>query len=514
MGGPGGGPGGGFMRRFVDGFQPEFMRRDMPTIRDQLALESAQATLIETLLVDYDEAFTPASQAAQEKLREGMQSVMAGFFNPQMRERMEQTMAQVRADIEQLAAESGGEVDPEVRRQLMRERFSKITEDMIRDREKSGAQQESKEAIGRMIDTIEAWQAHRKQLRTDLLAGIRATLSESQSSRWEAFDRYMRRERTIPLGALSGERVNLFLVVDEADLPPEVMTQITPILDRYEAELDAALRARNDFLEASEIRFLRAAQAANTREVEETAKRSADLHKAIREINDRYRTEIVMALPEANRARVERAALVAGYERVYRATQAERAFEVALGMSDLSSDAKLAVENLQRQYASDVSTINERLITQVRKQEPLDLVDESSRLIAMVNGMPPMGPGFGGRFGGGPGGPGGGDALQEQYAKRGEISDAYMRRLRELLSPEQQAQLPARGNRGGRGQGAGGPAGMLGNGRIAEMPDALRETARRHDTNNDGVLDENERDAAIRAMRREFGGGRGESNMQ
>jgi len=501
----GGGGGGGLMRRFADGFRPEFMRRDMPMMRTKLDLDAGQTTLVETLLVDYEEAFTPASQEAQEKLRESMTEIATSFFNPEMRERMEKTMQTIRADLEQLAAESGGEVDPEVRSQLFRDRFSKIQEELIREREQSGATQQTKETIGKMIDVIEGWHRARTGMRDQLLDGIRVTLSEAQNGNWAAFDRYMRRERTLPLGVLSGEQVNLFMVVDEAGLTPEIVQQITPILDRYETDLDAALVARNQYLESSEIRFLRAAQSSNQREVEDTAKRSTDLHKVVRDVNDRFRVELVTALPEENRAKVERAALVAGYERVYRPTQVERSFEMVLEWEEITPEVRAAVELLQTQYTADVGPLNERIITAQRKQEPLDVIEQSTQLIAMMNGMPPMG----GR-GFGRGGPGGGDdATQEMFTKRGELNDAYVRRLKDLLSPEQQAELPQRGRGGRFGGGGGEGGGLLGSGRIADMPEGIREQVKRFDTNNDGTLDDTERAAAMDAMRREFGGGRG-----
>ncbi|MBX3354386.1 MAG: hypothetical protein KF724_01655 [Phycisphaeraceae bacterium] len=507
-GGMMGGPGGGFMRRAMDGFRPEFMRRDLPLIREQLALDDTQRMVVEQLLLDYDEAFNPASQEAQEKIRNSMQEIAAGFFNPAMRERMESAMQGLRADIEQIAAESGGEIDPEVRAALIRERMGKFQDEMIREREQSGAQAQTRETIGRMIDTMEDWHNQRRKMRDDLLAGIRAILSEQQAEKWESFDRFMRRERTIPLGSLSGEQVDLFAILDEANLSEEVMATLVPTLDRYEMELDQALRARNTFLEQSEIRFLRAAQSGNSREVEDTARRSADLHRAVRDINDRYRVEVVALLPEELRSQVQRAALVAGYDRVYRPTQAERAFEAALEWDDITPEVRTAIANLSTQFGVDVASLNERMMTHLRRQEPLDIVEQSGAIISMVNGLPPMGMGMGRRFGVGGDTP---DPMQDMLSKRGDLNDAYMRRLRDLLSPEQQEKLPQRG-RGGRwgdfpGGGQGG--GMLGTGRIADMPEGIREQARRFDTNNDGVLDETERAAAIEEMRRQFGGGRG-----
>lgn len=505
-GGPRGGPGAGMMRRLGDSFRPEFARRDVPMIRERLALDASQATLVETLLADYEESFGPESKRVQDELQSTMREVATSFFTPEMRERMNEVSQRLRADLEQLAAEGGGNLDQEVRRQIVRERMASIEAEIAKEREQAGAGQETRERIGRMIDELEKWHTERARLRDDLLNGIRVTLSEAQTEKWAAFERFVRRERTIPLGVLSGEQVNLFLVVDEAELSPEAVATLTPILDRYETEVDAALKARNEFLDRSEMRLLRAAQASNTREVDDLLRRSVELHKAVRDINDRYTLEILAALPEADRGKVKERALEAGYERVHRPTQAERSFEAALAMTDLTVEAREAITVLERQFESDVGTLNERIVAQIRKQEPQEVVDEASRVVAMVNGMPPMGA-FGRRFGGGDTTP---DATQEMFSKRGELSDAYVRRLRGLLTEDQQAQLPQRGGRGGRfGGGEGGPGGAFGNGRISEMPEQIRERVRRYDTNNDGVLDDTEREAAMQGMRQEWRAGRG-----
>lgn len=504
------GRGPGLMRRFADSFRPDYMRRDLPMIREELKLDDAQAVLVQTLLSDYEEAFSPASEAAQAELEELGQSLAQSFFSEGMRDRMRSNMETFRADMEQLAAESGGQVDPEVRSRLMRERMAKFQEEMRKERESSGADKQIQETVGKMIDRVERWKSQRTQLRDELVNGLRSTLTEGQTGGWEKFDRFMRRERSIPQGVLSGESVNLFEVVDDAELAPEAMAPLASILDRYEMELDAALRARDSFLDQSEIKFLRAAQTSNQREADETARRASELHKAVRDLNDRIRDEIVAALPEEKRASVKAAALRAGYERVYRPTQTDRAFEVALELEDLSPESKPLIETLRAQYEAEAASINERIMQQVQKQDPQDVIDDAGRLTSMLNGMPPPGGFGGGRFGGPFGEQSG--PLQEMFTKRGDLGDTYMRRLRDLLTPDQQAKLPQR-QRGGRGQAAfggpdGGGGGMLGGGRIADMPQQFQERVRQYDSNKDGVIDETERQAAMEGLRREFGGGR------
>lgn len=510
MGGPprgglgGGMRGVGLMRRFADGFRPEYLRRDMPMIREQLKLDEAQSLVIQTLLSDYEEAFGPASQAAQSALQEEAQQMMQGFLAGGMRERMEQSWEAVRADLEQLRAETGGEIDPEVRNRIIRERMEKLSQEIQAEREKSGANAEMRESIGRMIDIVERWKAQRTRMRDDFVAGLRATLNETQAADWQAFDRFMRRERSLPHGAISGESVNLLKIVDDANLSDEIMASIEPILIRYEMELDAALRSRDAHLDQSEIRFLRAAQSFNQREVEELARRSAEMHRMVRDVNDRYRMELVAALPEELRKPVERAALVAGYDRVYRPTQVERAFEVALGLEDLSPEVRPVIEGLQSQFNAEIASLNERILMQIQRQEPQDVVEDATRMMSVLNGQFPMGGMGGDPFGRGRGQSAG--PLEEMMSKRGDLSNAYMRRLRDALTPEQQAKLPQRGRGPGRGGmgGFGGGMGALGDGRIADMPEAIRDRVRQYDSNNDGIIDETERAAAMEGLRQQW----------
>ncbi|MBM4112699.1 MAG: hypothetical protein FJ253_04890 [Phycisphaerae bacterium] len=509
--GGGFGRGPGLIRRFADSFRPDYLRRDLPLIREQLKLDEAQALLVETLLSDYEEAFMPASEQAQTQLEEQGRAIAQSFMNEGVRDRMRQAQSQLQADLEQIAAESGGEIDPEVRSRLIRERMSKVMEEMRQERDKTGATAEMQATMAGMIDIVEKWKGKRTQLRDEFVNGLKSTLTPDQSSGWLAFERFMRRERALPQGTLSGESVNLFAIVDDAELSKETMASITPILDRYEIELDEALKARDSFLDQSEIKFLRAAQSSNQREVDETARRASELHKVVRDVNDRYRVEVVAALPEDQRGTIERAALVAGYDRVYRPTQAERSFDVALALEDLAPEMKPPIEALQTQFSSEVATLNERIMTQVQKQEPQDVIEDAGRLMSILNGMPPMG-GFGGRGFGGRGGGEQAGPLQDLYSKRGDLSDAYMRRLRDLLTAEQREKLPQRGGgRGGQFAGGfgGGGGGALGSGRIADMPGPIQDRVREYDTNKDGIIDETERRAVMEALRRDFGPGGG-----
>lgn len=510
-GGPGGfggmgrmgrgfGRGMGMMRQFTETFRPEFQRRDVPLFEEQLELDKGQMEVVESLMADYEAGFTPAAQAAQEKMQDLGRQMVQTFFDDGMRQRMESSMEAMRADLEQLAVESGGQIDPEKRRQIVRERMAKVQEELQKEREKSGSSARAKAVIGEMVTNYEAFRAERERFRAAFMDGLNATLREPQQKKWPAFERFMVREKTLPRGALSGESVNLFLVLDEVGIPQETMAALAPTLDEYEMQLDAALKARNEYLQQSEIKFLKAARDGDTREAEQIAKRQVDLRTAVRDVNERFRGAVLAAIPEGDRARVEKAILAAGYERIYRPTQVERAFDAALGFEDLTPETRDAIKQMQQQMVTELGSLNERILTLTKKQEPQETAEDSSRMVAMLNGT-------GGMFGpGGFGGGGDADPVQEAFSKRGDLGDAYVTRLKAMLTPEQQEKLPRRG-RGGGGQG--GFGGFLGGGKIADMPEQLRERVKQFDTNNDGVIDETERDAAVRGLREQGFGGPG-----
>ncbi len=56
--------GGGGFGRF---FQPEYLRRDLVVVIEELEVEPGQRAIVETLLLDYETAFTKASEAMRDQ---------------------------------------------------------------------------------------------------------------------------------------------------------------------------------------------------------------------------------------------------------------------------------------------------------------------------------------------------------------------------------------------------------------------------------------------------------------
>jgi hypothetical protein len=502
-GGPGGGPGGGGMRDLREQLDPDFVRRDVPIFVEQLKLDKVQTTVLETVMKDYETEFTTASSEVQTQITELGQQLFQSVISPQMRDRMQDQMQQVQDELRQLREEKGGELDEETRRQFFRDRMQKMQQEAMEERKTSGADAEMKKVLGQMFEKVNEWMTHKEAMRTRFVDGLKANLNDDQLTQWDAFDRFLRREKTLPKGRLSGESTNLFFVLDELKLPEEEFAKVQPQLDEYESSLDTALKSRNDYLASSAPKLFKSMQEGDSKEATRVMERQIELRTAVRNVNDQYRQSIVNALGETESAKkFEKAALENGYDRVYRASTAERAFAKALEFTDLDEGVRTSIVELQGQFLSEMGMKNREILAVVQKNEPTQQSADATRFVNMMASMINGDMGFmNGQ--GGPFGDRGPDLVREALDTRREIDDKYIERLKALLTPEQFAELPRREQRGGQGGAGGGFTRMMEN-----MPEEVRaDLMKRFDKNSDGQLDETERGEAFRSMRDEFGRG-------
>jgi len=504
------GRGMGIQNQFREAFEPDFVRRDIPLFKEQLSLEDAQMVIVEQLMRDYEDAFEPAREAMMEQMQDIGRQMMAPMMGPEMQQRWQETMQAARDQMEQMAAEKGGELTPEERQRFFREQMEKMGETVRAEMKTSGAFDQMRASLGEMVTDFNAWQGTKSKLRAGFVDGMKAALSEPQSQKWPAFERFLSREKTLPRSTISGEGVNLFIVLDEAGLSKETFAKLQSIMDEYELQLDAALKARNDFLGSNEAKYLEAIQSGDSDAAKRFANRAMELRQKVREVNDRYREAICGQLEAADAARVRTAALAAGFERVYGSNRMKRAFEGALKLEGITQEVVDAIKALEAQYDLEVSPLNDRIAQEIRKEEPARQTEEMVRVVGFLTGDVPMSQ----MFRGGRGGQGDQDAQSNKLLEqRGEMNDSYMNRLEALLTPEQREQLP-RGGRGGQG---GGMGGMFGGGggpiKLADMPEQAQERMKPFDKNNDGTIDDTEREAMIQEFRQRgggfFGGGGG-----
>ena len=498
----GGGMGGGIGRslgavtEMREQFQAFIGKRDVPLIKEQLKLDDGQTTVVETFVTDYEAAFTDASDKASTAQQDLMRSMFQSFMGGNMRERYQSFGENMQKDIEQIEKDSGTEMSPEARSQYFRDQMDKMSQQIAAERETSGEAAQTRNIVGEMNLLSEKWRKERGVLDRQIMEEIKSSLKADQAAKWESFERFMRREKLLGRGRLSGENVNLFAVLDEAGLSKEQITSAASILDEYELRLDEALKKRSDFLGQNEGKVMTAIQNSDAKSLEELASKGVDLRNAVRNVNEQYRTTIAGVLPPEEAKRFTQAALASGFARVYRPTRAERAFEKALSLADLSPDTLAAISEMQIAMMTELVGMNEKIAQTIRKAEPVRLKEEAVRSAGLLNG------GASRMFGRNDP-----DIADEMLSKRGDMTDKYVERLKALLTAEQIALLPK-----GTGRDDGRNQGPFGSWTIANMPEENRAMAKAADKDGNGIIEGDERREMFRAMRPADTGGNGGGN--
>jgi hypothetical protein len=305
QGGGGGNRGGGMrgmggMREIQELLQPDYSRRDMPLFAEQLQLDDGQKAIVESLLEDYEDGFSGGSEAVQADLmdlgRSMMQSFMGGGAMGDMRERMRERFGAVRAELEEMEA-NGQPLSEEERRAFFRERMEGMQEEMMQEAMDSGAFDEARGVMTEMLDILEDWVAKRTSLHDTFVGDIQIQLSDDQLVLWPAFDRFLTREKSLPRGRLSGEEVNLFAVVDGAELSDAAYDALDALFDQYEIDLHAALTARDRYLLSSAPQLFKAMRDGEVKDAERILKQQLQYREAVRDVNDRYRTNFAASNP-------------------------------------------------------------------------------------------------------------------------------------------------------------------------------------------------------------------------
>ncbi|MDG2020876.1 MAG: hypothetical protein P8J59_02900 [Phycisphaerales bacterium] len=502
-GGRGGGRGGmgmGGMRDIRELLEPDFSRRDVPLFVEQLQLDDGQRAIIESLIEDYDDTFGGGSEAVQADLtdlgRSMMQSFMGGGAMGDMRERMRDTMGNIREEMEEIQAANGGqEMTSEERRAFFRERMQTVQQDMMQDAMESGAMDEARGVMGEMLDILQEWVAERQLLKTEFVGNVEIQLSDDQLVLWPAFDRFLVREKSLPRGRLSGEEVNLFAVLDDVGLSESAYAAVEPMLDEYEIQLHSALVSRDAYLLSSAPRLFKAIQEGSIDDAERILKQQVQYREGVRNVNDNFRVQFADVIEdEMEKQALNRAFLEEAYDRIYRPTFGQRSFSAAMEIEDLDPDVLEAIMTLDGSYMGELSAKNLLLVNLLRKSEGDDQVSQGTRMVSVMSGDFSGGMPWGG--GRNRGGGDEEDPYREGMDDRTRIDERYVEQLRALLTPEQQEALPTQ--RGGRGGGGGGWGGGASEEQRAEF-------MKRFDKDGDGELSDEERQSMIE----EFRGGRG-----
>lgn len=493
QGGRGGqaGRGGGMGMMGMGGaMAPDYLRRDLQTIVRELGLDDDQRPVVEALVFDYEAAFGEATEALREELR-GLRPDQPDRNDPEVQARREslrdgfRALRDARRDIER-RREAGEEIDP-AEAEGLSERLDELRAQAEEFRPQMPQGDELEELRDKAEDIMRRWRQTRRDLASRFETDLSLLLNEEQLELWPAVDRTIHREKAMQYGRLSGEGVDLFLVVAETGLEGEALEEV---LDAYSIDLDVVLRARDTFMESSGLERMYAFMTRDTDAVVAIAEEEARKRVAVRSVNDRYSDTIYATIlqegDETSASTFNEAFRRRAYDRIFAPTFAERSFAAARELEDLTPEVREAIEEFAGAYMVELAAKNGELVYATRLAEP---GQDAARMRRIAERM------ASGERGGFRGGDDEDDPIRALYQSRSELDDRYRASLESVLTPEQIEQLPQR--RGGGRGGAGG------------NEDFRARMMERFDTDGDGELSDTEREAAREAMREMRGGGGG-----
>jgi hypothetical protein len=411
---------------------PEYLRRDVPRFVSLLELDEGQTTILEALLLEYEAAFNHGGEvvrAAMEEARPGSPEQEAE------RRALREDFGQVRREMRALreATPEGQEPD-EAQMAEVRERMTAFRERATALRPTPEQIQDSRDM---MRPALEKWQSDREALLADFVLNAQALLNDDQIELWPPFERTLRRDKALPRGRLSGERVNMFSVVRDLEFDDEINTALEQVLQEYAVAIDDALVKRDKQLETGREALMDALMAQDMERALALAQRDAAARVAVRDVNERYAQTLQETLAQNNgdapTQRFRQAWLIEAYPRIYRPRLLDRTFAAAAELEGIDQEAGAAIAALQLGYSDDVAVRNERIMKLTRQEEP-------ARTNRWIERRGPRGPNA-------EGGPQAErsqreDPVGQLYDARRQMEEEYRQRIEALLTPEQVEMLP------------------------------------------------------------------------
>ena len=350
-------------------FVPDFLPRDLPVFVDALGLEEWQRPILEALLEDYGTNFATAADGVRSRMGQ-LKDVAAGT-NP--------------------------------------------------------------EKIVEMISApLISWKDEKQKLRDDFLSSVRSQLSDVQAEAWPRLERALRREKSLPNGSISGESLNLVMIVREVDVPPIVADAARPIVEDYEVKLDQALAARDAADEGSIAARLQSLN--DNSKFVAAEERVMQLRIAVRNAQDQGLIAIRDALGADYGPKFELRALRRAFPQVYGPDPLTPLFEAALALPDLTEEQKTKVNELRARFDSEHGALQKRYAEAIRTSEPKEPRRRAEALaIKAAGGNPNFGEGA---------------EVDSVKLERQEMFTRFRASLAEILNDAQKELVPGFGKPG------------------------------------------------------------------
>jgi len=267
---------------------------------------------------------------------------------------------------------------------------------------------------------------------------VKSLLTPEQEPAWASVERAKRRDagmRRTPFG-VSGERADLIAIVEKLELAEEVHAAVAPTLDSYEQDLDREIVKRDELRQQAEgqgqqiFAIMRGDGGGDMAAMEKMIKENREAMVRVRDVNRRYARQIESLLPAEVAPTFAMEFKKASFPDIYRERYAARVIAAAEKM-DLTEEQRNSIEAIRDGYTRDTDSLNKQ------NEAAIEEMEANFSLQNMMGG----------------GGPGGfrNEKMQELRTQRENVENTAVKKVQDLLTPEQKAKLPER-----RGDGEGG----------------------------------------------------------
>ncbi len=224
-------------------------------------------------------------------------------------------------------------------------------------------------------EVVEKYQKKVSELEKSLMGDLKAMLTSEQAAKWPAAERAQRRAKSLngmnmPGVSLAGDSVDLITMVDELKLSrtPDAVAQS---LDRYESEIDQAVverdAKRKEMADQMSGGFGRKKDdksgGGGMPDFSKIGEMMQEMRKTgikVRDINDRYASQIASSLPEAQREDFSTRYKKAKFPQIYREPYPLKALTAAKDFKDLTSEQRSTIDEILAKYQRELAPLNER----------------------------------------------------------------------------------------------------------------------------------------------------------
>lgn len=271
-----------------------------------------------------------------------------------------------------------------------------------------------------VLSPISEWVVTRSDLGMRLLENIEVVLVPRQRDLWPGFMQRLFREKHLKEGRFAGETVDLFHVLRDLDLDPDMVASVQEHLRGYSEQLNEVMRRRHQLLTSMSDNLFQLLS-------RETGPSIAQIRKlvesrvSVRTVNDEWIEVLVGALPVEQGNAFRHSALERGYPRVYRRTSAQRIIREAADRDDFPPDISQAILVLEKDFLGELSRHNRRLLDRIRTTQPEQEMAKAEAMEVRRQGGAPQKPK---------------NPTRELFKERDEMGRTYVAMLRDLLAPE------------------------------------------------------------------------------